>query len=213
MTVKADPKFWECPTIDSVDHIKRSLGEKLFLPEDIDCDEWMNESLERLEREFSKIAKRPIEHVKSWNTYNQDNDLSQQINFAIFAPVDCADWCWADDTFVVTELHLGGDVRGNYGPFSAYRVDNIGETGFLDVTAGWYATPVTPDATRDACEALEAINGRLGTGYSEWPTGELRKALIGKSEPAWVEALGCYVGRLANVPFPVRLEPTEPCYG
>ena len=213
MIVKADPKFWECPTIDSVDHIKRSLGEKLFLPEDIDCDEWVNQSIERLEKEFSKIAKRPIGHVKSCNTYNEENNLSQQINYAIFAPVDCADWLWSDDIFIVAELHLGGDVRGNYGPFAAYRVDKIGDTGFFDFTAGWWASPVAPNALRDACKALQAINDRLCTGYSSWPTGELREALMGESEPAWVESLGCYVGRLADVPFPVRLEPTAPCYG
>jgi hypothetical protein len=114
--------------------------------------------------------------------------------------------------FVVIEQHLGGYVRGNYGAATVYRVDNIAETGFLDWVVGWYASHIREVELFAELYDLVEINSRLAIGYSSNPTCELRDFLMPGTEPAWSDRLGCYVARLADVPFAVRLEPIAPYY-
>jgi len=150
------------------------------------------------------------------NTYNSENDFSSNFVFSIFQPEDASDWCYSDDVFVVVETHLGGDVRGNYGPLRVYRVDNIAESGFLDWVVGWYASPINEDSPNYLadcdCRELQAINDRICTGYSSHPTSEVREHLWQNTEPTWSDRLNCYVARFADVPFAVRLQPSEPYY-
>jgi hypothetical protein len=215
-TVSADPKYWDCPTLDSAQHVREALGKALELPEAIDAGVWATEQDEALCRWFARLTHQQYEQVTRDNTYNQENDLSANYVYSVFAPVDCSDWIWANDVFVVIESHLGGDVRGNYGPLAVYRVDSLGDSGFFDLVCGWYASPINTDAIgylRD-CEhpELQAANDRLCIGYSSHPTSEVRNLLWQGTEPVWSERLGCHVARLADVPFAVRLVPTEPYY-
>jgi hypothetical protein len=215
-TVSADPKYWDCPTLDTDQHISESLGKRLELPESVDSDQWATEQDEALCRWFARLGHQQYEQVARDNTYNQENDLSANYVYSVFAPVDCSDWLWCDDVFVVIENHLGGDVRGNYGPLAVYRVDQLAETGFFDLVCGWYASPINKDSFcyEADCEhpELQAANDRLSVGYSSHPTSEVRNLLWQGCEPVWSERLGCYVARLADVPFAVCLVPTEPYY-
>lgn len=203
--VSADPRFWDCPTIDADAFIAATLGDPLALPDSIDPEQWATDAEPALLRWFARQTCRQYRQELRDNTYNGENDFSANFIFSVYVPDDAADGFYQDDTFVVIERHLGGDVRGNYGPLAVFRVDSLADTGFFDWTAGWYAEPLPDDADREWPD-LTRWNDRLCVGYSSWPTGELRDALISK-EPAWSDKLKAYIGRLSDVPFPVILRP------
>lgn len=206
----ADPTFWDCPTLDTDLHILNSLGEPLPLPDHIDPGAWVSDQEPALLRWFAREMHQQYRQELRDNTYNNENDFSANFVFSLYVPEDCADWCYASDVFVTVERHLGGDVRGNYGPFAVFRVDNIAETGFLDWVCGWHAEPLPHDADAE-WPALRALNDRFAIGYSSWPTAELRDALISK-EPAWCDTRKAWLARLQDVPFPVVLHPVGPYY-
>jgi len=218
--VSADPRWWDCPRLDTAGHISASLGDALDLPEHLAehlDNHWASDHEPALLRWFARLTHNNYEHVHRDNTYNHDNDFSSNFVFSVFAPVDSSDWLWAQDVFVVVEIHQGGDVRSNYGPAAVFRVDCLAETGFLDWVCGWFASPINPASINYLADAehpeLQAANDRLGIGYSSHPTSELRQLLWQESEPVWSERLNCYVARLADVPFAVRVEPVAPYYG
>jgi hypothetical protein len=206
----ADPKWFDCPTLDTDLHIEESLGSPIELPDHIDSGDWVSEQEDALLRLFARLTHNQYEQVCRDNTYNGENDLSANFVYSIFAPVDCSEWYYCDDLFITIEKHLGGDVRGKYSSFEVYRVDNVAESSFFDVVVGWYAEPIASDYDSEWSE-LQRLNERFCIGYSSWPTGEVRDALISK-EAAWSEKFGCYVGRLSDVPFPVKLHPQSPYY-
>ena len=206
----ADPTCWDCPTLDTDLHILNSLGEPLPLPEHIDPGAWASDQEPALLRWFARETHQQYRQELRDNTYNSENDFSANFVFSIYVPEDCADWCYAHDVFVTVERHLGGDVRGNYGPFSVFRVDNLAESGFLDWVCGWHAEPLPHDADPDWPD-LQRWNDRFCIGYSSWPTGELREALASK-EPAWCDTRKAWLARLQDVPFPVVLRPEAPYY-
>ena len=204
-----DPFYWDCPILNTDAHIKAALGDPIELPEYVDSGSWANES-DSLRRYLSFLDCGPIiQHCRD-NTYNSENDLSAQFIYTIFAPHDVADWLWADDIYVAIEKHLGGDVRGNYSDFQVYKVDNIAETGLFDIVCGWYVEPVGFTAPSPE---LENINDRLCVGYSSHPTSQLSDYLLANTEPAYNKELNCYIGRLSDYPYPVKLQVTEPWYG
>ena len=206
----ADPIWWDCPTLDTDLHILNSLGEPLPLPEHIDPGAWVSDQEPALLRWFARETHQQYRQELRHNTYNSENDFSANFVFSIYVPEDCGDWCYASDVFVTVERHLGGDVRGNYGAFSVFRVDCIAESGFLDWVCGWYAEPLPHDADSEWAD-LQRWNDRFSVGYSSWPTGELREALASK-EPAWCDTRKAWLARLQDVPFPVVLHPVAPFY-
>lgn len=205
----ADPTCWDCPTLDTDLHILESLGEPIPVPGHIDRNDWVSDAEPALLRWFARETHQQYRQAVRDNTYNSEQDLSAQFVFTVYVPDCAADWCWCADAFVVIEKHLGGDVRGNYGPFSVFRVDSLAETGFFDWVCGWFVRPVS--SAYDA-ELLQSANDRLSIGYSSWPTGELRSLLHPGTEPAWCDDRKAYLCRLDGVPFPVIAEPTASFY-
>jgi hypothetical protein len=208
--VSADPTWWDSPTLDTDLHILNSLGEPLPLPDHIDPGAWVSDQEPALLRWFAKETHQQYRHECRDNTYNSENDFSADFVFSVYVPEDCADWWWCDDVFITVERHLGGDVRGNYGPFAVFRVDQIAESGLFDWVVGWHAEPVPADADAEL-PALTRWNDRFAIGYSRWPTGEVRDALVSK-EPAWCDTRNAWLARLQDVPFPVVLHPVAPFY-
>ena len=216
--VTVDQRYLECSAINTEAHLRASLGDPLELPEHIDSGAWVSDEEERLCRWFARMTHQQYRHILRDNTYNSENDLSSNFVFSVFAPEDCSDWIWANDVFIVVETHLGGDVRGNYGAFQVFRVDSVGDSGFLDWTLGWHASPINSDAVDflAKCEdqTLQRANDELSNGWSSHPTSHLlQDVIMPNTEPTWSDRLNCWVARLKDVDFAVRLEPQEPCYG
>lgn len=208
--VKADPTCWDCPELDTDLHILNSLGEPLALPAYIDASNWVSEEEPALLSWFARQTCQQYRAELRDNTYNSENNFTANFVFTVYVPEDCSDWCWQNDIFVTVEKHLGGDVRGNYGNFSVFRVDSIADSGFLDWVCGWHASPMSIDADADHPD-LVSWNDRFSQGYSSWPTGQVRDALASK-EPVWCDTRKTWLARLQDVPFPVVLTPVGPCY-
>ena len=85
-------------------------------------------------------------------------------------------------------MHLGGDVRGNYGDVNVYRCDDSDKlTDFLDWTIGWY---VTEGETGE----LVPSGDHYMIGYASNPTCELERALDGDDEGEWID--GAYHAKM-----------------
>ena len=131
------------------------------------------------------------------NTYNNENDLSSEINFTIYGPEDC-DWCWADDVYVSLCVHRGGDVRGNYGRTRIFRIDSIADTGFLDWTLGWGVETADlsgvdqDDLGKKHLEGLtwavdERLTERCSPGYASLPSSELYSGTTNNDSCYWLD--------------------------
>ena len=96
--VAADPRYWDCPSLNTAAHIAQSLGKPLTLPPhlaDALTTDWATEHEPALLRWFARLSHQDYAQVHRDNTYNQENDFSENFVFSIFSPVGCSDWCWA----------------------------------------------------------------------------------------------------------------------
>ena len=85
--------------------------------------------------------------------------------------------------YVSVCLHLGGDVRGNYGNVKVYRCDDTDKlTNFLDWMIGWQVIRASDG------EAVEGSD-RFQIGYAQNPTYELESALDGdhNEKGKWID--------------------------
>jgi len=212
--VSVDPKFWYCPSLSSDAHISKTLGEPISLPESIDCHHWVSDCEDELLAHFAELTGELYSFHTRDNTYNSENDFDSEFVFTIAAPCASGDYIYCHDVFVIVEKHLGGDVRGNYGPFAVYRVDNLGDTGFFDWTLGWYVSPVNQERALDQIDTKEIdyLNQQFSAGYSSLPTSQVRGQLLNGVEPTWSERLNCFVARFENLEFVCRLDVCEPYY-
>jgi hypothetical protein len=219
--IHIDKASFECCALETDQHLLNSLGSPIKLSEHLTermAEDWAINSEGELTDYLLEITGKEYRQVTRDNTYNNETDLDTFFIYTIYAPVGVSDWCWCDDLFVVVELGSGGDPRYSaYGQAKVYRVDNIGESGFFDMTLGWYAEPIAEDYY--SSPELERINDRLSVGYTSNPTYELESLLMQRKDSKWQKCiewsdkLGCFVGRLLDVEYVVKLHPTEPCYG
>jgi hypothetical protein len=102
------------------------------------------------------------------NCYNHENDFSSVFTFTIYVPnEESGDWIYANNTYVALCVHIGGDVRGNYGNCRLFKTDSLGDSSFLDWMIGW---SIEKDGKR-----LELENYSIG--YAQNPTCELERDL------------------------------------
>ena len=66
------------------------------------------------------------------NTCNEENELSADFTYAIIDFNGDAEWYYSDNVVVLTNLHRGGDPRGNYNPVECREGGGRAEEGFLD---------------------------------------------------------------------------------
>ena len=130
------------------------------------------------------------------NTYNNENDFSADFTWTVWTDENdgSGDWVWNRETvYVAICRHLGGDVRGNYGPVSLHRLDDcVGDSGFLDWVLGWNVERVenvgncqlVPDDLDDWDDEWatlvsllgvedERLTERCSPGYASLPSSEL----------------------------------------
>ena len=152
------------------------------------------------------------EYRQVWreNTYNQENDLDSFAVVTVYADVDCPDWCWRRDCFVVIETGTGGDPRySTYERARVYRLEDysIGDTSFLHWRLGFWLRPI---AERYDSAKLDPLNDRFSAFYSSYPWGELTDNL--ESTPVWSGKRNAFICRPKGIGFPCFVEPVAPYY-
>ena len=185
--------------IDRDWHLEQSVnGENVSVPDYLDsaiCDEeagWKDKVCDYLK----VIDDRNRDFAWDRLEITGEHDLTGDIEAVAFTPSDCGDRFWSQDTYVVCDGKL-------------QRMDgSIGDSSILDSRLGWYVATLQDGEYLAECENQTQ---RYSVGYSNNPTAELQRDLIG--EPAWHHGLGCFVGRLRFWTEPVRLYPETPCYG
>lgn len=214
--VTIDRDYPECCALSTEHHLRESLGEPLQLPEAIETllsEHWANseEAEPNLLHLFKLITGADYQQVARDNTYNTENDLDAFYVWTVYADVDCPDWCWRRDVFVVVEIGSGGDPRYcAYAPARIYRLEDacLGDSGFLDLTLGWWAEPISD---RYDPRLVDHCNDRIGIGYSSHPYYEMADLLY--APPIWSDKRQTYLGRFKGTPYPVALMPQAPYYG
>lgn len=197
-----DQKHWDWQCIDTESFLASTLGEELELPDSIDPDVWDTEQEDELLEFFQSLTDKEYTLATRDNTYNNQNDLSQECIYAIYTPSDSPDWLFAADSFIVVQVHQGGDVRGNYGRLRIYRSDFLGDSEFFGWSIGWHVEPISERYNH----SLDYINDQLSPGYSQNPSYHLVSNFI-QCEPVFSKKLNSYVVKLQDIAFPCKLSP------
>lgn len=110
-----------------------------------------------------------LEIASKENTYNCENDLSQNILFHFLVPKDSdsSDWYYNDDLVIVVQTHNGCDARGGYSS-PVFCKPSGDSQEYLNWTCGYYS--------------LEGSDGsdpssQFQSGYSSNPSYQLNKAI------------------------------------
>lgn len=102
------------------------------------------------------------------NSYNHENDLSQDFQYAILTPKGESDWLYASECLVLIQSHNGADVRGGYSDTIVCRSD--GNYDFLEWTVGWRLLEGTRDGVALSESELETLGQEFETGCSANPS-------------------------------------------
>ena len=169
-----------------------------FLAEHLEVDE-------KLQKEFMKYAVLPENLDESWyyntrsfmnlkhglrqrcegNSYNQDNDLSQNFIYEVYDDGTNNDWYYAgDSTVTVIYIHTGCDVRGGYSYPLFTRP--VGDYAFPSSLCAEYHC--IEERGGDCGDYPDLISEKWSTGYTSYPFGELeqdckRFFIFSKGEP------------------------------
>lgn len=121
------------------------------------------------------------------NTYNNENNFESNFQWQVFYPADSSDWCWSDNVYVAIEIHQGGDVRGNYGRIQLFKLDSLGDSGFLDWCLGW--------SVRHSDGTQPEYEEQCSPGYHSNPfwSGLLPNIKDGEKGLRWSEKRNAYV--------------------
>lgn len=209
-----DKNYPECCAIDSEKHIENSLGSPLSLPGCLQeklSENWAIDCKQDLLQLFELITGEKYVQAYRENTYNQENDLSQDFVFTIYSDASCNDWCWRRDCFVVVEMGSPGDPRYcHYDSAKIYRLEDccIAESGFLDWHLGWWLSPISK---KYQSSDIDWLNDRLTPGFSCSPYYEMTKNCI--SEPIWNDRKNSFIVKPIGSDFPCFAYPVEPHYG
>ena len=95
------------------------------------------------------------------NTYNSENDLSQDFVWEVWDNADSPDWIYSDSVVIVIYVHTGADIRGGYSKPIICTFDGD-HCMPLDWVCGFYSETFTNEQ-----------NERLEVGYSSHPCSEL----------------------------------------
>ena len=123
-------------------------------------------------------------HLDTINTYNGEQDLDQTLLWHIYSRTGehIDEWYHADhdDLAIAVQTHNGCDVRGGYSR-PVFCASNSGGFDYpipLDYVAGFYPIAAhDPDGEEiDDLWMIPQVD-RWSTGYSSWPTGELRDSI------------------------------------
>ena len=178
--------LWDA-SINTQAWLTNLFGEPLDL--DIPNEAWDNDSMVRglCEDHASVEANESIQLVSAMrdNVYNGENDFNQVFTFSVYSTIEDKDeWYFGKDAvYIAVCLHLGGDVRGNYGNVQVFRCDDSDKAlYFLDWMIGWHVIRASDG------EPIEQ-NDRFQIGYAQNPISELESALDGDCDEngEWID--------------------------
>lgn len=201
-----------CPfdaSINTDDWLKELFGDPLDM--DIPNDAWDNDARVRglCEDHASVEENESIQLVEATreNVYNGENNFNQVFTFSVFSTIDDRDeWYYGNDAvYIAVCLHLGGDVRGNYGNVQVYRCNDTDKlTYFLDWVIGWHVVRASDGEFIDDYD-------RFRIGYASNPTCELDDALDGEhgEKGEWID--GAFHGVIDGVKVICHPETNSNC--
>lgn len=155
---------------------------------DLDKDQWLMQAEDTIKAAIES-EENGVEYActRVDNTYNNENDFESNFQWQVFYPADSGDWVWSDNVYVAIEIHQGGDVRGNYGRIQLFKLDQLGDSGFLDWCLGW--------SVRHSDESEPDYAEQCSPGYHSNPfwSGLLPNIKGGERGLHWSEKRNAYV--------------------
>lgn len=108
------------------------------------------------------------------NTYNGENDLSQNYVWEVYADEDDGDWIYNDDALMVVYAHTGCDVRGGYAYPLFLRCQ--GDYSIpMDLVAEFFITDARRDGEELETEECHELGEEWQCGYSSNPAYQMSK--------------------------------------
>lgn len=108
------------------------------------------------------------------NTYNNENDLSQDYVWEVYAEDDKGDWIYADDALMVCYAHTGCDARGGYAyPLFLRCQDDYAIP--MDLCAEFRIDEGRDRGAEMEREECQALDEQWQCGYSSNPAYQLSK--------------------------------------
>lgn len=108
------------------------------------------------------------------NTYNNENDLSQNYVWEVYAADDQGDWIYQDDALMVCYAHTGCDARGGYAYPLFLRCQGDYSVPF-DLTVEWGISEGTRDGKELSQEECQELDKEWTIGYISNPTYQFSK--------------------------------------
>lgn len=110
------------------------------------------------------------------NTYNNENDLSQDYVWEVYSHFDNVkrDWIYDDEAIMVCYAHTGCDVRGGY----AYPLFMRCQGDYsipMDIVAEWRISEGTRDGEEIEREECQELDEQWQIGYSSCPSYQFSK--------------------------------------
>jgi hypothetical protein len=108
------------------------------------------------------------------NTYNGENDLSQDYVWEVYTEDESSDWIYADNALFVCYAHTGCDVRGGYAYPLFLRCG--GDYAIpMDLTAEFYISEGRLNGEEIERDELQNIDEKWQNGYSSNPAYQMSK--------------------------------------
>lgn len=108
------------------------------------------------------------------NTYNNENDLSQDYVWEVYAEDEQRDWIYNDDALMVCYAHTGCDVRGGYAYPLFLRCQ--GDYSIpMDLCAEFYISDGKLDGEDLTDEECRDLDEQWQCGYSSCPSYQFSK--------------------------------------
>ena len=108
------------------------------------------------------------------NTYNNENDLSQNYVWEVYSDEDKGDWIYQDDALMVAYAHTGCDARGGYAYPLFMRCQGDYCVPF-DLCVEWRISEGTLDNKELSQEECQELDEQWSIGYTSNPTHQFSK--------------------------------------
>lgn len=142
------------------------------------------------------------------NTYNGENDLSQDYVWEVYSDSDKGDWIYDDDAIMVVYAHTGCDIRGGYAPPLFMRCK--GDYAIpVDLCAEFYISEGRLNGVELADDECRELDEKWMIGYSSCPSYEFSKDIervFGFTKTVDSVIVKLYLGEIVKVHASARTD-------